>query len=328
MQAFEFLEFPSSPRGDEDDAAFIDLVVETISELLVDDNAADSRAMATELMSALVAWSLRAGTRVNCVQALAAALELGERIGVPTEDVDAELTRLFFERHNPRLTKGAPKTPRNLLTLTHDILEHSSLDEGALAAVLRYRFEQNVAYTYCGDVLVAINGGLGMTCKPTGMTAAPGIVAAYASSPGPWRALPPHVFALARRALAAIVDGGEEGSSIVVTGEEASGKSLVCKAALLFLLHATWRDHGGAAAAARPASVGAKLKHLPAVIDAFTHARTASSPNSTRCASLLELQLSPVGTLLGARLTLPNLERRRVAAPHTVLVDPRVHLPC
>ncbi|CAG4975497.1 unnamed protein product [Colias eurytheme] len=192
--------------------------------------------------------------------------------------------------------EGDPVWPREELgpTGVDDMTRLHDLHEAALLWNLKLRYEQGLIYTYAGSILVAVN-----PYRPVdalyGLQTARRYHAAEALGD-----LPPHLFAIAAAARAAL----PQPQAILISGESGAGKTESTKLAVQFL----------AAVAPAPlgrAPVSEQILEAAPLLEAFGNARTPKNHNSSRFGKLLELYFKE-GALAGARVAHYLLEKSRI----------------
>ncbi|XP_047023810.1 unconventional myosin-XV [Helicoverpa zea] len=192
--------------------------------------------------------------------------------------------------------EGDPVWPREELgpTGVDDMTRLHDLHEAALLWNLKLRYEQGLIYTYAGSILVAVN-----PYRPVdalyGLQTARRYHAAEALGD-----LPPHLFAIAAAARAAL----PQPQAILISGESGAGKTESTKLAVQFL---------AAVAPAPPgrAPVSEQILEAAPLLEAFGNARTPKNHNSSRFGKLLELYFKD-GSLAGARVAHYLLEKSRI----------------
>ncbi|KAJ2939726.1 hypothetical protein O0L34_g17919 [Tuta absoluta] len=192
--------------------------------------------------------------------------------------------------------EGDAVWPREELgpTGVDDMTRLHDLHEAALLWNLKLRYEQGLIYTYAGSILVAVN-----PYRPVdalyGLQTARRYHAAEALGD-----LPPHLFAIAAAARAAL----PHPQAILISGESGAGKTESTKLAVQFL---------AAVAPAPPgrAPVSEQILEAAPLLEAFGNARTPKNHNSSRFGKLLELYFKE-GALAGARVAHYLLEKSRI----------------
>jgi myosin heavy subunit len=181
---------------------------------------------------------------------------------------DEAVAQAFFKKLAPELTPAG--TPKNILTLTNDLLDLSSLTVPSMLDALEKRFKKEVAYAYTGAVVVSVN-----PFKDIGSTS-PAIIAKYKGLKK-LRSLPPHIYGLCAATYNAVTaKGGGEPThqSIVISGESGAGKTEAMKIYLSYIVAVAGRG-----ASDDGPSVGDKLLLTNPVMEAMGNAKTTRNNN-------------------------------------------------
>ena len=181
--------------------------------------------------------------------------------------------------------------------------------------------DDDCVYTACGRVCIAVNPFQAHWTRPQ-MDAAMLRYGRPTEAFGRETPAAPHVFAVARAALAAALRQ-ERGSavSIVFMGERGTGKSVNAAHALRYLAHA--------ASAADAAALGADTRRAltcgSTLLATLTRARRLGAAASSRCTASTTLYYRAGGELCGARLEVACLESSRACAPPTAPAESNFH---
>ncbi|XP_030752101.1 unconventional myosin-XV isoform X2 [Sitophilus oryzae] len=175
-----------------------------------------------------------------------------------------------------------------------DMIQLSDLHEAALLWNLKLRYDRNLIYTYAGSILVAVN--------PYRMfDGCYGIESAQKYKGKMIGALPPHLFASAAAAYAALPFP----QVVVISGESGSGKTESTKLVMQYL---------AAVAPSAPrgqALVTEQILEATPLLEAFGNARTVRNDNSSRFGKYLEVYFKN-GSIIGAKITQYLLEKSRI----------------
>ncbi|RHZ10306.1 hypothetical protein DYB26_015518, partial [Aphanomyces astaci] len=210
------------------------------------------------------------------------------------------------------------------------------LHEPELLHAVCNRYEQNVIYTYVGEILLSFNPFQRLNLYT------PAHIQAYAASTVPAtdsdtssRSLPPHVFAIAAIAYQSLCDD-RMNQSILVSGESGAGKTENTKLLMQYLTavgatpaHPTSptphvaspssgrrskkRSAGATSTAASSHDIQTQILQTNPILEAFGNARTVRNDNSSRFGKFIELQFGRHHTIVGAKLSVYLLEKIRVS---------------
>ena len=174
-----------------------------------------------------------------------------------------------------------------------------------------------------GSILVSVN-----PFKALDMCTSDTVLQEYINAP-PNSNLPPHVYALAKNAYAAldsgkyivlVLKGGldvdsfhvAENQSCIVSGESGAGKTEATK---IFLRYITMISSGAAAAADKGESVGSLQERLLSsnpVMESFGNAKTVRNDNSSRFGKFIRILFSKQKDIIGGSVKNYLLEKSRV----------------
>lgn len=213
-----------------------------------------------------------------------------------------------------------PFDPTHLADLD-DLCAMNNLHEAPLLYALRRRFFRDAMYTSAGNILISVNPYRtipGLFDEPIafftgGATVPEDIGSANPNEvpPGP----PPHIYALANRALQAMVsplNGAIPNQSVVVSGESGSGKTEASKYVMNFLIAVNEQDfHDDTAVAGKIRDL---LVDTNVVFEAFGNAKTVRNDNSSRFGKYTRLQYSESSGLVSANTQTFLLEKSRLVS--------------
>ena len=221
-----------------------------------------------------------------------------------------------------------------------DLVLLDEISDESACAHLKARFLRGDMYCWSGPTLIAINPYKVLTVPGRAVSLYdPSVLATYIGAS--YIEVPPHVFAVASEAYAAMLRDRTP-SSITISGESGSGKTESAKQCLLFIAHVSGAKLGkpppaGAAAAppkappkpgapaaapaaapasAAPASAAALVKDRlltsTLLLEAFGNASTLRNHNSSRFGKLSTVFFSSSGVAVGGRVDTYLLEKTRV----------------
>ncbi|OMO78429.1 IQ motif, EF-hand binding site [Corchorus capsularis] len=179
-----------------------------------------------------------------------------------------------------------------------DMTKLSYLNEPAVLYNLATRYKINEIYTYCGNILIAVNPfqSLSHLYDDSIMQRYKGVQLGELS---------PHVFAIADVAYRAMINEGKS-NSILVSGESGAGKTETTKMLMRYLAFL------GGHAAAEGRTVEQQVLESNPVLEAFGNAKTVRNNNSSRFGKFVEIQFDRHGRISGAAIRTYLLERSRV----------------
>uniref|UniRef100_A0A7N0RAB1 Uncharacterized protein n=1 Tax=Kalanchoe fedtschenkoi TaxID=63787 RepID=A0A7N0RAB1_KALFE len=179
-----------------------------------------------------------------------------------------------------------------------DMTRLAYLHEPGIMHNLAVRYEQNIIYTYTGNILIAVNPF--QRLPPLYDT---DVMEQYKGVQ--FGKLRPHVFAIADVAYRAMIDEGKR-NSILVSGESGAGKTETTKMLMRYLAHL------GGRVTSEKRTVEQQVLESNPVLEAFGNAKTARNNNSSRFGKFVELQFDMRGRISGAAIRTYLLERSRV----------------
>eukprot|EP00741_Cyanophora_paradoxa_P014856 tig00000189_g14332.t1 len=188
-----------------------------------------------------------------------------------------------------------------------DMCVLSHLNEPAILQNVRARFAADEIYTYTGRILVAVNPFRDVDALYTRER-----MAGYHGKKHGER--PPHIFAVAEEAYAAMRATGTN-QSILISGESGAGKTESTKFCMEFLTHAGFGlesrvGQGTPDSFAR--SIAEQVLESNPILEAFGNARTLRNDNSSRFGKFIEIKFDTAGRVAGARIQTYLLEKSRV----------------
>eukprot|EP00043_Microstomoeca_roanoka_P014807 m.147383 g.147383 ORF g.147383 m.147383 type:complete len:969 (-) comp16110_c2_seq2:273-3179(-) len=188
------------------------------------------------------------------------------------------------------MTSPSPGQTNNLALL-------ENLNESSLLQELRVRFNQDVIYTYVGEILVSVNP----------FKTIPGLYsddqARTYTLVGDKAGVPPHLFAIADVAFQSMMQDSKD-QACVISGESGAGKT---EAAKLFVKHLLHVCNG-----CEVDGLHTKLVQVNPLLEAFGNAQTLMNDNSSRFGKFTEIVFSREGRIRGAVMSQYLLEKSRV----------------
>ncbi|CAH0548019.1 unnamed protein product [Brassicogethes aeneus] len=179
----------------------------------------------------------------------------------------------------------------------HDaVLLEDFQSEDVFVENLQKRFNENVIYTYIGQVLISVNPYKEINIY------GPKDVKAYDGKH--FFEVPPHVFAITDTSYRALKEEQIE-QCILISGESGSGKTEASKKVLQYIAEVT--DHKG-----EVERVKNKLLVSNPVLEAFGNAKTNRNDNSSRFGKYMDIQFNTEGNPQGGNILNYLLEKSRV----------------
>ncbi|XP_059173032.1 unconventional myosin-Va-like [Physella acuta] len=178
----------------------------------------------------------------------------------------------------------------------NDLTSLSYLNEPEVLYNLKVRFvEQNLIYTYCGIVLVAINPYEYLDIYSND------IIQAYSGQD--MGAMDPHIFAVSEEAFKQM-SRFDRNQSIIVSGESGAGKTVSAKFAMRY-----FATVGGSQAETQ---VERKVLASNPIMEAIGNAKTTRNDNSSRFGKYIEISFNKNHSIVGAHMRTYLLEKSRV----------------
>ncbi|KAH9495971.1 Unconventional myosin-Va [Bulinus truncatus] len=178
----------------------------------------------------------------------------------------------------------------------NDLTSLSYLNEPEVLYNLKVRFvEQNLIYTYCGIVLVAINPYEYLDIYSND------IIQAYSGQD--MGAMDPHIFAVSEEAFKQM-SRFDRNQSIIVSGESGAGKTVSAKFAMRY-----FATVGGSQAETQ---VERKVLASNPIMEAIGNAKTTRNDNSSRFGKYIEISFNKQHSIVGAHMRTYLLEKSRV----------------
>eukprot|EP00056_Hartaetosiga_gracilis_P010670 m.159090 g.159090 ORF g.159090 m.159090 type:complete len:1018 (+) comp13363_c3_seq4:111-3164(+) len=186
---------------------------------------------------------------------------------------------------------GGVDAPDNLVKL-------NELTATTILDALHSRYDEDLIYTYVGDILLAINPlkQLGIYNKKFQHTYRHD---ARESS------FPPHIFDIARRTYQTL-HITRQNQCCLISGESGAGKTETTK----YFLNQLLRSENGTN------NLEEMILLLNPIFEAFGNAKTNLNDNSSRFGKYTEMMFKPTGEVCGARIADYLLEKSRVVFQH------------
>ncbi|XP_044296358.1 unconventional myosin-XVIIIb [Varanus komodoensis] len=203
------------------------------------------------------------------------------RVRVEADGAVLEVEEHSVQRVNP------PQFDR-----AEDLASLPSLNEASALHTLRQRYQSQLLYTYAGPDLVALGPHVPVAgCSRKAFR-------------GRQDGLPPHIFAVAQRALWNMQLQRQD-QTILPLGRSGSGRTACCQQALEYL--------AATAGSVDDRVTVEKIQAMFRVLGAFGAVSTGHSDASTRFSMLMALDFGPSGRITAAHLQTLLLEKIRVA---------------
>ncbi|XP_016300883.1 myosin-IIIb [Sinocyclocheilus anshuiensis] len=197
-------------------------------------------------------------------------------------------TKTRHKRINTRKTLIIESCPDD------DLVNLEVLDEEIIITHLQRRYQELQIYTYVGDILIALNPFQNLNIY------SPQFSKLYHGMKRSTN--PPHIFATADAAYQSMVALSKD-QCIIISGESGAGKT---ESAHLIVQHLTFLGK------ANNRTLREKILQVNPLVEAFGNACTAINDNSSRFGKYLEMQFTPAGAVMGAKISEYLLEKSRV----------------
>lgn len=214
--------------------------------------------------------------------------------GKTLEVEDEEKQRIVLTIDTP--DKLPPLRNPEILIGGNDLTSLSYLHEPAVLHNLQVRFcNNNVIYTYCGIVLVAIN--------PYEELPIYGNDTIFAYRGQAMGDLDPHIFAVSEEAYTKM-ERENMNQSIIVSGESGAGKTVSAKYAMRY-----FATVGGSSTETH---IEKKVLASNPIMEAIGNAKTTRNDNSSRFGKYIEIDFNSRFNIIGANMRTYLLEKSRV----------------
>ncbi|XP_055902162.1 unconventional myosin IC isoform X1 [Eupeodes corollae] len=185
---------------------------------------------------------------------------------------------------------------RDRVGVQDSVLLENYQSEDAFIDNLRKRFQENLIYTYIGQVLVSVNPYKELPIYSENE------IKQYRNRH--FFEAPPHVFAVTDNAFRSLIEENKA-QCVLISGESGSGKTEASKKVLQYI----------AAASGHQTTIeGVKDKLLKSnpVLEAFGNAKTNRNDNSSRFGKYMDVQFDFTGVPIGGNILNYLLEKSRV----------------
>jgi myosin protein heavy chain len=213
--------------------------------------------------------------------------EQGADYNLKTANGDQKLKKDLCPPMNPPKFEGS-----------EDCAQLSHLNEPAVFANLRARYNADLIYTYSGLFTVAINPYKRIPIYTDGM------INLYKGKKK--TEIAPHIFAAADVAYRAMLND-RVNQSMLITGESGAGKTENTKRVIQYIAAIAGRASDGGAG-----QLESQLLEANPLMEAFGNAKTIKNDNSSRFGKFIKLQFNGAGNVSGATVNSYLLEKSRV----------------
>ncbi|XP_053953952.1 unconventional myosin IC isoform X1 [Anastrepha ludens] len=196
--------------------------------------------------------------------------------------------------NRPRMERGLHD--RDRAGVQDFVLLENIQSEEAFIGNLRKRFQENLIYTYIGQVLISVNPYKQLPIYSEND------IKEYRNKH--FYEIPPHIFAVTDNAFRSLIEENK-GQCVLISGESGSGKTEASKKVLQYI--AACSGHQSTVE-----SVKEKLLKSNPVLEAFGNAKTNRNVNSSRFGKYMDIQFDFSGTPIGGHILNYLLEKSRV----------------
>uniref|UniRef100_A0A034W101 Myosin-IB n=2 Tax=Bactrocera dorsalis TaxID=27457 RepID=A0A034W101_BACDO len=194
----------------------------------------------------------------------------------------------------PRMERGLHD--RDRAGVQDFVLLENIQSEEAFIGNLRKRFQENLIYTYIGQVLISVNPYKQLPIYSDND------IKEYRNKH--FYEIPPHVFAVTDNAFRSLIEENK-GQCVLISGESGSGKTEASKKVLQYIAACSGHQF-------TVESVKEKLLKSNPVLEAFGNAKTNRNINSSRFGKYMDIQFDFSGTPIGGHILNYLLEKSRV----------------
>ena len=163
-----------------------------------------------------------------------------------------------------------------------------------ITTTLTSRYVSQKIYTRIGDILIALNPFEDLDLYSDEA------ITEYSTHHDVY-SLPPHIYSISQDSFNSLKSKGHN-QCCVISGESGSGKTETAKLLMRFLSHSC---------ETLVPDLPERCHQMNPLIEAFGNAKTVINSNSSRFGKYVELQFTPVGELVGAKITEYLLEKSR-----------------
>ena len=168
-----------------------------------------------------------------------------------------------------------------------------------ITTTLTSRYVSQKIYTRIGDILISLNPFEDLDLYSDE------VITEYSKHNDVY-SLPPHIYSISQDSFNSLKSKGHN-QCCVISGESGSGKTETAKLLMRFLSHSC---------ETLVQDLPEQCHQMNPLIEAFGNAKTIINGNSSRFGKYVELQFTPIGELVGAKITEYLLEKSRVIS-HT-----------
>ncbi|XP_005176766.1 unconventional myosin IC isoform X1 [Musca domestica] len=176
------------------------------------------------------------------------------------------------------------------------VLLENYQSEDAFIDNLRKRFQENIIYTYIGQVLISINPYKQLPIYTDND------IKEYRNKH--FYEIPPHIFAVTDNAFRSLIEENK-GQCVLISGESGSGKTEASKKVLQYIAACSGNQE-------TIENVKDKLLKSNPLLEAFGNAKTNRNDNSSRFGKYMDIQFDFTGTPIGGNILKYLLEKSRV----------------
>mmetsp|Transcript_86586 Transcript_86586/g.259849 ORF Transcript_86586/g.259849 Transcript_86586/m.259849 type:complete len:796 (+) Transcript_86586:74-2461(+) len=173
-----------------------------------------------------------------------------------------------------------------------------SVEDDALLANTKQRFDAGHIYTRSGRLLLAVNPYRQLPLYT------PELLQQYKESLQPQAELAPHVYAVASSAHLGMLQNSVS-QSVIISGESGAGKTETAKILLQYLAAVSAQSGG---------DLHMRVLQTNPIMESFGCAKTVRNNNSSRFGKFLTLQFSATGRMQGAYIRTYLLEKSRITS--------------
>uniref|UniRef100_A0A7S4F4P3 Myosin motor domain-containing protein n=1 Tax=Chrysotila carterae TaxID=13221 RepID=A0A7S4F4P3_CHRCT len=175
-----------------------------------------------------------------------------------------------------------------------------SVEDEALLANTRIRYESGHIYTRSGRLLLAVN-----PYRALNELYSPARLQQYKDSLQPQAELPPHVYAVAASAYTGMLQNSHS-QSVIISGESGAGKTETAKILLQYLAEVS--------SGSSNSDLHHRVIQTNPIMESFGCAKTVWNNNSSRFGKFLTLQFNSTGRMQGAYMKTYLLEKSRITS--------------
>lgn len=194
----------------------------------------------------------------------------------------------------PAMERGLHE--RDRIGVQDFVLLEDSNSEEAFIENLRKRFQENLIYTYIGQVLLSVNPYKDLPIYGEND------IKAYRNKH--FYEIPPHIYAITDNAFRAMIEENR-GQCVLISGESGAGKTEASKKVLQYLAACSGYQ-------STVENVKDKLLKSNPLLESFGNAKTNRNDNSSRFGKYMDIQFDFMGSPIGGNILSYLLEKSRV----------------